>query len=337
MLKRLLIIAAGLALVSTSPAMAQMNSGAAQDPGQTQNGVNDRVNERNERSQRANSRRQQRPAQGPSPEDIKAKASELAAALQPGCQVTEAIFRGNSARGQGIYEAACATGPGYILITAAEAVARPEAPAIPATAADCVDLFGQADREREKDPAVDVGLQCTIPANQDVLKVVSAYAAAAGVACTVDQGSATGVRNEKTVYEVGCNGVDGYWVEREGSGWAATPCIQIKSMNGACRYTTVAEQAATLKAWLAGSEGSSCDVTEARYMGANPNGSFFEAKCAAADGLIVRFNNEKAVQQVYPCATAQRIGGGCKLTEAPALPAEPAAAPETTPAPGSRP
>ena len=32
---------------------------------------------------------------------------------------------------------------------------------------------------------------------------------------------------------------------------------------------------------------------------------------------------ENAVQQIYPCATAQRIGGGCKLTPAPA-----AAAPE---------
>lgn len=333
MLKRLLTLATGLALFCASPALAQVNGGGAQDPAQTQNGVSGQVSERNERAQREN-RRQQRAPRAPTPEEIKARAAELASTLQPGCQVTEAIMRGNSERGQAIYEAACAAGPGYLLISAAAAVANPAAPALPATAADCVDLFGQADLARQRDPAADVGLQCTLPANQDVLKVVSAYAAAAGVPCTVDQGSATGVRNNQTVYEVGCEGVDGYWVEREGAGWTSTPCIQIKSMNGACRYTTVAEQAATLKGWLANSEGAACDVTEARYMGANANGSFFEAKCAGADGLIARFNTEKAVQQIYPCATAQRIGGGCKLTEAPALaaPVEPAAAP----APGSR-
>ena len=327
MLKRLLTFATGLALVCASPTLAQDRGTPAPEAGteRLQTSVTNQAEERNARNQRDN-RRQQRAQRGPTPEQIKTRATALAATLQPGCQVTEAIMRGRSARGQDIYEAACATGPGYILITAAEAVANPAAPALPATAADCVDLFGQADLARQRDPAADVGLQCTIPDNMNVLRVVTAYAVAAGVTCTLDQGSATGVRNGQTVYEVGCEGLDGYWVERQGEGWTATPCLQITSTNGTCRYTTASEQAASLKGWLVGSEGASCDVTQARYMGANANGSFFEAKCNEADGLIVRFNTEKAVQQIYPCATAQRIGGGCKLTEAPAL-SEPAAVP----------
>lgn len=325
MLKRLLTLATASLLVCATPALAQDRGVPTPDATPSRSEAGNQSEERNDRSRRDN-RRTQRAARGPTPEQITASATALAATLQPGCQVTEATLRGKSARGQDIYEAACATGPGYILITAAEAVANPAAPAVAATAADCVDLFGQADLARQRDPAADVGLQCTLPANQNVLGVVTAYAVSAGVTCTIDQGSATGVRNGKTVYEVGCEGSDGFWVERQGEGWAATPCLQITSTNGVCRYTTPGEQAATLKGWLAGSEGAACDVTQARYMGANANGSFFEAKCNDADGLIVRFNTEKAVQQIYPCATAQRVGGGCKLTEAPEL-AEPVAAP----------
>ena len=90
------------------------------------------------------------------------------------------------------------------------------------------------------------------------------------------------------------------------------------------RFTTTAENATFVKALLAGSEAASCNVVEARLMGQNANGMFYEAKCDGADGVIARVNAENAVQQIYPCATAQRIGGGCKLTTAPAAAAAPA-------------
>ena len=331
MKKRLVTLVAGLALALAGSALAQtpptttapaQNRPAGADtnaPPSVEGASRSRRAPRSAPSQRSS----RRPAPAPSPEQVKAAAAELAATLKPSCQVTEAILLGSSAEGQTLYEAACATGPGYILISAGRAV--PPAPAAPATAADCVDLAGQADIARRRDPAADVGPQCKLPANTDILKVVSAYARDAGVSCAVDQGSATGVRNGQTVYEVGCPGEDGYWVERAATGWTAIPCIQIKSANGACLYTTPAEQAATLKGWLAGSNAAACDVNDVRYMGANANGAFYEVKCAAGDGYIARLDAAKAVQQVYPCAEAQRIGGGCKLTEAPAAPA--AAAP----------
>ncbi len=53
-------------------------------------------------------------------------------------------------------------------------------------------------------------------------------------------------------------------------------------------------------------------------MGSNANGRFVEVKCAAeGEGYIARIKDD-ATQQIYPCATAQRIGGGCTLTPAPA-------------------
>jgi hypothetical protein len=224
---------------------------------------------------------------------------------------------GQTAEGALSYEAACATGPGYIVIGST-----------PPQAIDCVLLAGQADIERARDPAADVGTQCVIPQNADVVRVVAAYASEAGVTCTVDQGASIGKSDEDNlIYEVGCAGTDGYWLERQPAGWKTTECTIIVTQNGVCRYSTAAEQAATLKGRLAGSEAEACDVTEGRYMGANANGSFYEAKCGAGNGVIVRFNSEYAVQQVYPCEVAQRIGGGCTLTIVPPLPETPAEAP----------
>lgn len=247
----------------------------------------------------------------PTPEEIAAAAQTMATAAGTTCQVTQANLLGQTAERQLTYEAACATGPGYILIGST-----------PPRAVDCVLLAGQADIERARDPAADVGTQCLIPQNTDVLRVVSVYAAEAGVTCPVDQGASIGKsREENLIYEVGCNGVDGAWIERLPTGWKVTACAQVITQNGTCRYSTAAEQNATLKARFASNaEAAACDPTQGRYMGANANGSFFEAKCAAGNGIIVRFDTQFAVQQVYPCEVAQRIGGGCTMTEVPPLP-----------------
>jgi len=257
---------------------------------------------------------------GPSPAQTLAQAQAVATAANATCELTGAIVRGKLERAN-VFEATCATGPGLILIAST-----------PPQAIDCVILAGQADITRAANPAADVGLQCTIPANLDVTKVVAEYAKTAGVACTVDQGASVGRSSGgNIIYEAGCAGVDGYWLEKTPTGWTITECQKVVTTNGKCRFTTPAEQAATLKKWFEGSAASACDVAQARYMGSNANGSFYEAKCAAGDGLIARFDTAMAVQQVYPCAEAQRIGGGCTLTGAPAPVAAPApaAAPAT--------
>jgi hypothetical protein len=254
----------------------------------------------------------------PTPEENIAAAQAIATAAAASCQVSQANFLGQTAEGAKSYEAACATGPGYILISSA-----------PPLAVDCVLLAGQAEIDRARDPAADLGTQCVIPQNMDVVRVISAYATEAGIRCTVDQAASIGKSSEgNLIYEVGCNGADGYWIEKIATGWKTTECAIVSTQNATCRYTTPAEAVASFKARLAGSEAAACDVTEGRYMGANANGAFWEAKCGAGNGVIVRFNPEYAVQQVYPCETAQRIGGGCRLTIVPEAPAAPAPATE---------
>jgi hypothetical protein len=315
------IVAAGAALalaLAASGAQAQDGGAGPVAGAAQQDRLQEAVTDQNQRTQEETGRnRRNRNSQPPppTPEELAQRAQALAVASNVNCQVTRANLLGQTPDGALSYEAVCASGPGYILIAST-----------PPQGADCVLLAGQAAIERARDPAADVGAQCAIPENMDVVRVISGYATSAGIACTVDQGASIGKsREDNVIYEVGCAGVDGAWLERLPDGWKITECAQVIVQNGTCRFSTADEQAATLKARFASNaEAAACDVVQARYMGANANGSFHEAKCAAGNGVIVRFNTEFAVQQVYPCETAQRIGGGCTLT---IVPAPPAAAP----------
>ncbi len=309
--------AVALTGLAASPTAAQSLSTQESQAMQPTDRTTREVDELQQGRTRANSgsrvNRNARGAAPATPEAIMAAAQQIATAAGVACQVTEATHLGVAARRAQSYEAACATGPGYILIGST-----------PPQAIDCVLLAGQAEMDRARDPAAVLGSQCAIPQNLDVARVVAAYAAEAGVACTVDQGASIGKSSDDNlVYEVGCNGADGYWIEKEPTGWTQTACSIVVTKNQTCQFTTAAERAATLGARLAGA--ADCAVTDSRYMGANANGSFYEAKCGAGNGFVVRLNTAHAVQQVYPCEVAQRIGGGCTLTIVPPAPA--AAAP----------
>lgn len=251
------------------------------------------------------------------PEQIRTDAqAALTAAGVTTCTVTEANLLGNDANNNKVYEAACAAGPGYMVSTA-----------VPPLVADCLMIDYQADAANAAavaaaggQPPAETHPRCRLPANDNHLAVLTSYATEAGVSCTVDEAAIVGQAGGNIVYEIGCAGVDGLWLEKTPTGWKKSPCLLLAQVNQTCRYTTAAESAATVKGWLAGSDAANCDVTQARYMGANANGSFYEVKCAAGDGYVARFNEAQAVQQTYPCAEAQRIGGGCTLTQVPAAP-----------------
>ncbi|AYG93830.1 hypothetical protein D8I30_00530 [Brevundimonas naejangsanensis] len=304
---RTLVALTAAVLISglTSPAFAQQ---APQDSEHPQ------VTEAQNRTAR-NRQRQSRQAQPkpPSAEEIQAAAQGVLTATNTNCSITEAKLLGQSAAKESLYEVSCASGPGYLLLTST-----------PPQATDCLVLAASAQQVRARDPEADVGSQCTLPANDNAMAVFTAFAKEAGLACTVDQGAIIGSKpGGAVVYEIGCAGVDGAQINKAAGGWEIASCLELASANATCRFTTPQEQAATLKRWLAGSEAAGCDVAQARYMGKNANGAFYEVACQGAEGFITRLNAEHAVQQIYPCATAQQIGGGCKLTAAAPAATEP--------------
>lgn len=304
-------------------ALGAFGQAQAQDPmspgnpsvGSSQESVSGRdPQERSVRSQGRltrgeNNRRQRQPA-APDPAQVMADAQAQLAAAGNACQVTEAVLMGVDTERQNVYEAACATGPGYIVVAST-----------PPALTDCVLLAGSAAVARERDPESDERT-CALPGNQNALAVIGAYAREAGIRCEIDQALAAGAASDGAViYEVGCAGEDGFWLRQQpAGGWTVTECMQIVSQNGTCRYTTTAEQIASMRTRLAGSDAGECDIQQARYMGANANGRFYEVSCAVGDGYIARVG-EAGVDQVYPCAIAQPIGGGCTMTQAPAAPA----------------
>jgi len=282
----------------------------------------------------ASAQRRERPAAAAAtPEQNIAAAQAAATAVGLSCQVTEATLLGAAADAKGnLYEAACATGPGY-LITAST----------PPQAIDCVLLASQLAKTAASAPAAAPAepqrrgrraaepevktVACTLPANLDLLRVQAEYAREAGIACQVDQATPVGAMPDGSiVYEIGCTGSDGYRINKESTGWTKTECIKVMSANGTCEFTTAAEQAATIQALLVGTDADDCTVEQARFMGGNANGEFYEAKCAAGVGYILRVKEAKT-EQIYACAAARQIGGGCTLTAVPS--AEPAAAPAT--------
>lgn len=307
---RLIALCGALAVtVTAAPILTYAPPAAAQ----TADGV--QVPRRNAVASRAQSNREERPnreerrnrqAALPSAEEVLAAAREQTALTNTGCEVTNATFRGKTAENTTIYEVACAAGPGYMIETKA-----------PPVASDCIILASSAQAIRQRDPAAQVGPQCELPGSTDVLAMLKTYAQQAGVDCTVDAAVVRGQDNAGVpVYEIGCQGVDGYWIKKASNAWSKTPCLQVLAESGTCALTTPEEQAATVKTWLVGTDVADCNVGKARLMGRNANGSFYEITCNGADGAILRVNEQYAVQQVYPCATAQQIGGGCTLTTA---------------------
>lgn len=255
------------------------------------------------------------------PAELIAEAQTLATAAGVSCQVSEAVLLGKNAQDQSAYEAGCVEGPGFILVGAT-----------PPQANSCIELASAVRTARERDPAAAVGIECKIPRNAAVLPFIAAYATEAGVPCTIDDGIAVGkAQNGTLIFEVGCAGQDGFRIDQSSGTWASQGCLEVVSVAGAtCRFTTPDEQSATLKTWLASSEAASCDIQQARYMGRNASGTFYEAKCAAGDGYVARLDAAKAVQQIYPCASATQIGGGCTLTaSAAAAPVASGATPAT--------
>ena len=302
-----------------APAIAQdpNNMGTGNGPAGSRNGIeapSERVTPSRTQRPRSNDQRRERAPAAPTAEQIMAAAQEQATLANTNCQVSEAKLLGQTADKTTVYEVACAAGPGFIVESKT-----------PAAATSCITLAYSAERRRAADPAADVGTQCSLAANTDTGKFLREYAQQAGVACTVDQTKVLGQSSDgAVVYEIGCSDGPGFWIKQEAGAWTKTPCIQVLAENGTCEFTTTAENAGYVKTLLAGSEAAPCNVVEARLMGRNANGVFYEAKCEGADGVIARLNTENAVQQIYPCATAQRIGGGCKLTPAPAAAAAPA-------------
>lgn len=242
-----------------------------------------------------------------SPEEVTQRAQAAATAGGLSCQVTESSLLGQTNENDDLFEVACAGGVGYILTSAT-----------PPLTFDCVLLAAQADRVRAEGGEVAANSTCALPGNQNVALAIAGFASEAGITCQVDAGKALGATPEgNLVYEVGCAGVDGYHIEKTAQGWNKTDCLQAMGMNLSCEFTTAAEQVAGFQPLLVDTAIDDCQAQQIGLLAQNDTGRFIEVKCASGEGYVAQVK-DNVVGQVYPCALAVRIGGGCKLTAVPA-------------------
>lgn len=313
-------IGAALAIgaLPASPVLAQEASGAqagAAAQVEQQNQAREILAGQAQRNQertggRQGRRNRERAPAGPTPEQLVAEAQAMATAGgAPGCQVTEAVFRGTTAApaNERSFEVACASGPGYILIGST-----------PPRGIDCVGLSATARILAARDPAAPPASQCAIAQNLDVMRVMVQYAQEAGLPCVPNEGHATGQQLAgDAFYEVGCDGVQGYLLRKTAGQWVVTECWALVDTNQNCVFTTKEERIASLQQRVsANADASACQLTDARLMGSNANGTYYEGKCAAGNGFMLGVQNG-VVTSAYPCDGNHRVGGGCTLTAVP--------------------
>ncbi|RZJ94811.1 MAG: hypothetical protein EON88_11940 [Brevundimonas sp.] len=233
--------------------------------------------------------------------DEAAAARAAATAAGVTCQVTEAVQIGQTTDGVKLYETACAAGPGYLIATTT-----------PPRATSCVVVNTAARHFLAANPQGEPPASCTLPANLNVDAAIAGYARDAGIDCTVDEVRAIGQVGDRAIYEIGCAGRDGYRITPSETGWDKISCLAVANAGSTCAFTTQDEQFATLRAYLESTPASDCVVDGGRYMGASANGVYYEAKCANTAGYIFRVKDGRT--EAFPCAEAQGIAGGCRLT-----------------------
>ena len=78
-------------------------------------------------------------------------------------------------------------------------------------------------------------------------------------------------------------------------------------------FAELKEQVAGFNPLLVGTAIDDCVAQQIHLLAQNDTGRFIEVKCTSGEGYVAQVKDD-AVNQIYPCDRAQRIGGGCTLT-----------------------
>ena len=318
-----LCVAASMALLTIAPSSAYAFNGQSAQAGSAEERAEQRPNTAGRTGSHRDRRAQSRnlpPA--PTPVQAGDLARKIVAGTGKSCEVGTANHLGFTQDGRMTFEASCANDFGYLLFMKTPSGRTTDYASVlveETLAISCIEAKVLYDRHMAANPTADPASQpkCNLPENDNFTQVFANMAVKAGITCTVDEATLRGTLSGsgEPIYEIGCSNSDGYRLTGQGGGnYQAQSCLEMGAQ-GNCAFTTKEEQIATVSAWFTTSaDPIACSVSDVRYMGGNANGSFYEAACNGTDGLIARLDAAKTVQQVYPCAEAANIGGGCKLT-----------------------
>ncbi len=208
-----------------------------------------------------------------------------------------------------IYEIACKTGPGFIIIAAS-----PTEVYSPFT---CTAAW----RARQKE-ANNIG--CELPENKPHYKwlapVIQPYLPGCEISDVRIVGSSTSAPYFDR-YEVGCGskvgGIIDYPQLASDAPVGFRSCIGQEGTNTTCTLSTREQIVDSLKP-LAATADSKCQVSDVRFVGVTTDGAgiYYEYGCSNQPGFIVRAKTaDNSFDRLVSCSAAASLGG-CKLTKA---------------------
>jgi hypothetical protein len=220
-------------------------------------------------------------------------AQDAAERAGTGCDVRDAVLldedRITSSRH---YEVSCRDGGGWIVVSSAAGD----------VAHDCLLVQAGAEAESRRGSRSGRPVACTLPANIDASRRYAAIAREAGVDCRVDGGTLVGrADGGALVFEIGCRGRAGAWVEQRPQGAVVTDCTEVLALGGRCELTSPEEAAAALSDWL---PEATCRPVAARAMGRTAAGvGWYQLSCRGSAPVVVGREAGRTVE-VLSCEDA---------------------------------
>jgi hypothetical protein len=236
----------------------------------------------------------------------------LVSAAGSDCQVSDARLIGTAVDPKTkakttVYEVACTGNEGLLVMQVADQKA---------------DLFTCEEAASAAASGNKGASQCLLPANADPKAGILLYLAKAGVTCTPDKMRALGHSPANVFFEVSCKeGAPGYILQISAppslsKPIKAEPCIGFNPSDTIhCELTDRATQMAVVDRLMTAS-GKPCAIKDRGYVGVAPSGkSYFEVACQDGKGYVLEEAANGSFGRAIPCAEADAIAGGCKLTD----------------------
>jgi hypothetical protein len=240
-----------------------------------------------------------------------AAAPALISAAPISCQVADARLIGEGTdtatkAKETLYELACSNNLGFVVVKKADGV----------QAINCMQM-NQADPKSGAP-------RCILPGNADPKASLKPYLAKASLDCDPDKARAIGQSPTKVFFEVSCPTKPGGYIlitsqpMDPGQPAQATPCIMVPdSSNLGCTLTDRTAQLAVVDK-LAAASGKPCVIKDGGrgFIAATQDGKFYyEEACQDGKGYVLVEAANGSFAQAIPCAEADGIAGGCKLTD----------------------
>jgi hypothetical protein len=210
---------------------------------------------------------------------------------------------------QTVYEVACKASEGFLMVKKADAVST----------YTCL----QADQpQADGKPGA---TQCILPGNADPKAGLAPFIAKTKITCAPSKIRAIGQSAANVFFELACSDNPGGYVlitanpMRQDKPVVANPCVMIPdTANIKCELTDRATQLSVVDR-LSAASGKPCVIKDGGrgFIGAAQSGKvYYEEACSDGKGFVLVQAPNGAFADAVPCAEADAIFGGCKLTDA---------------------